>query len=84
MDTSKKYILMCEKATEIQELHSHNSDSFWASYYEDKPDLISIRFHDQVSWAEELSPFQHFIWLPRQDEPARHSKREKSMLYNVN
>jgi len=68
MDTSKKYILMCEKAIEIQELYSHEPDTLWASYEEDTPDLVSIRPGDRISWAEEMGPKKHFVWLPRQDE----------------
>jgi hypothetical protein len=76
MDTSEKYIEMCSKATEIQELRkvdkSYNEGDFLAESkycvsvaysYPSSLEYAEDGFMDQIEQRE-----SHEIWLPRQDQ----------------
>ena len=66
MDTTKKYIEMCAKAKEIQELwveKQRNGD--WLEWYDDirKTTYVGIYTFDRIL----VHPRLH-VWLPRQDQ----------------
>ena len=61
MDSSKEYILMCEKAIEIQELWKCDTGDFNYSPGHDIVFIADIR----TRWR---SRKQKNVWLPRQDQ----------------
>lgn len=65
MDTSKEYILMCEKAVEIQELWKKQAGDIFAQGYPRGNTLI-VGFHCTFSEVDEHYPDR--VWLPRQDQ----------------
>jgi len=85
MDTSKEYILQCEKAVEIQKLHKMNTGD---CYYQTKDDSDycegaftcwnglrpNAGYHDYDSWW--YFP-DDCIWLPKQDQLQEMVKTEK-------
>ncbi len=58
MDISDKYIKMCEKAEEIQNIRPLGTDGSWF-YYPDK-DVVRCRNSYEGEFGE--------VWLPRQDQ----------------
>jgi hypothetical protein len=71
MDTSKEYIKMCEKATEIQDLwdKSDNSENFGDFYFPS----IKDNHEQKVRCVDYEFPYPAFsteglIWLPRQGQ----------------
>lgn len=64
MDTSEKYILMCEKAQEIQELK--NVPMIGGNFYFNK-NSCQIRV-DKEGFLSEFSKNKDSVWLPRQDQ----------------
>ena len=70
MDTSKEYILQCEKAEEIQEIREERG-SFLAGRY---GLYIRLGFDKRAKMAEHISNFdfdtklKSYIWLPQQDQ----------------
>ena len=62
MDTSKEYILMCEKAVEIQTIWkkdgTKSGDFIKVHGYE----ICVISSHEAGAWSD------HWIWIPRQDQ----------------
>jgi hypothetical protein len=72
MDTSPEYILMCDKAEEIQQIKRQKSypsnliSQFWQTL---EPRIIDIA-GDVLTKILDTTNFQgyHYIWLPRQDQ----------------
>ncbi|KKL59666.1 hypothetical protein LCGC14_2213010 [marine sediment metagenome] len=63
MDTSKEYILMCEKAGEIQEYGHIKSEKWEKEHYPMLPESNSIYRH----LPTKENPAR-LVWLPRQDQ----------------
>ena len=61
MDTSKEYILMCEKAKEIQELPMKKNGNFYVDFMGDI--CVYIEKDNDWNWQKNKE-----IWLPRQDQ----------------
>ena len=69
MDTTEKYIRMCEKAEEIQGSWKPEAGDFFVrekEYYRFDPFVVD--FHREILTAEWFDEDQKFIWLPRQDQ----------------
>ena len=75
MDTSKQYILMCEKAKEIQELHTNNNleagNVYVSKYYFDYKvlndnDIAEVYYDDGYNCGDRN--YRYYCWLPRQDQ----------------
>ena len=72
MDVSQEYILMCQKATEIQEYWQENQvedgDFYAKSPYSDG-DMNNVRIHKKFSGIlYDIICESNFVWLPRQDQ----------------
>jgi len=61
MDTTKQYILMCEKAKEIQELPMKKNGNFYVDFMGDI--CVYIEKDNDWNWQKNKE-----IWLPRQDQ----------------
>ena len=75
MDTTKQYILMCEKANEIQELHTNNNletgNVYVSKYYFDYKvlndnDIAEVYYDDGYNCG--TRKYKYYCWLPRQDQ----------------
>ena len=75
MDTTKQYILMCEKANEIQELHTNNNletgNVYVSKYYFDYKvlnykDIAEVYYDDGYNCGDRN--YRYYCWLPRQDQ----------------
>ena len=73
MDTSKEYILMCEKAVGVQELWKLNSGDFIHNAHSYN---VTLTIHDvfnqstgrfSITGSTDEYP-KHWFWLPRQDQ----------------
>ena len=65
MDTTKTYILMCEKAVEVQELWEVLDGDFF--YRDDSFSIVSHLNWKYLNQQKRLR-FLRYIWLPRQDQ----------------
>lgn len=84
MDTSKKYILMCEAAQEIQEIFDNagclNNVKFGNFYYHTQDDMFYCAGSD-FDVNDEDNPLYAVgsysaVWLPRQDQLQEMVKKE--------
>ena len=71
MDTSSKYITMCNKATEIQEIKNDyltgsDKDFFHIIEWNQATDKMKIDFCSDISTV--YQKYNKIIWLPRQDQ----------------
>ena len=70
MDTTKKYISMCEKAEEIQEKWKPKRGDFYTVVVHGKAtDIINIYIDGFPCLPQGFIPLSElYIWLPRQDQ----------------
>jgi hypothetical protein len=67
MDTSEKYILMCQEAKEIQELHNWQVGDYYAYYVGQWYSSVFIG-HAYYAMTNQEVQYSDWIWLPRQDQ----------------
>jgi hypothetical protein len=70
MDTSQRYILMCQKAGEIQKSRDARSGDFYLDYRLKEPG-ISVYFSEVEEYIPNFGQrfdFEFMAWLPRQDQ----------------
>ncbi len=67
MDTSKEYILMCEKAEEIQKRKPQEFDLYWDKRF--KLTYWNIAIGKRAKrWLYIQDAVKQDVWLPRQDQ----------------
>jgi hypothetical protein len=69
VDLSKEYILMCEKAEEIQKLKSLEQGNWFRKVYQDESWLVCQGEHtDSIHEKDFEDKDQQHVWLPTQDQ----------------
>lgn len=68
MDISRQYILMCEKAIEIQSIRKYEDGSLEAESNTKKPYVGFICTHCDDEHGVDSAYLDGNIWLPRQDQ----------------
>jgi hypothetical protein len=70
MDTSKEYIGMCAKATEVQKFFKHGDGSYIHNPSGEIQNILYLKLPDGGEWANPHhgNLADGFIWLPRQDQ----------------
>lgn len=73
MDTSERYIMMCQKAHEIQEQKPQGTDSRTYFYCRDHNRLLDYNNELGCQWCGNCdighsADYDNVVWLPRQDQ----------------
>ncbi len=76
MDTTKEFILMCEKATKLQRLHFNRFNIAGDIVYCKTENRIVVLFEKA---SDKYSRIESNIWLPRQDQLQKMVMREDNI-----